>query len=278
MNNAIKHRRIYLASSWRNPHQPAVLAALRAAGHEVYDFRNPAPGNTGFAWSEVSRDWLGWTPEEFAVQLRTHPIAAKGFSFDKAALEWCDTCILALPCGRSAHLELGYAAGQGKDTYVLLHEDKFEPELMYLLNTGVSSSIEEIIGWMAKRQPYSVSRWHEENGGHFSDPAGHAVRLLREVVELCIAAGASMDGINAAVGAEIAKAIVRCEVGGDDAAVPEEVADCKILLEVFANYAGINQHEVARKKLEVLWSRAWEASVSGALYRPGAVEYVVDAV
>lgn len=268
MNNAIKPRRIYLASSWRNPHQPAVLAALRAAGHEVYDFRNPAPGNTGFAWSEVSRDWLGWTPEEFAFQLRTHPIAAKGFSFDKAALEWCDTCVLALPCGRSAHLELGYAAGQGKDTYVLLHEDKFEPELMYLLNTGVSESIDEIIGWMAERQPYSVSRWHEESGGHFAEPAGHALRLLRETVELCIAAGASLDGIYEAMASEVSKAIVRLEVGGDTNAIAGELADCKILLDVFAHHAGINPHEAARKKLDVLWQRDWEADGSGALYRP----------
>lgn len=265
-------RRIYLASSWRNPHQPAVLAALRAAGHEVYDFRNPAPGNTGFAWSEVSRDWLGWTPQEFAVQLRTNPVAAQGFSFDKAALEWCDTCILALPCGRSAHLELGYAAGQGKDTYVLLHEDKFEPELMYLLNTGVSSSIDEIIGWMAERQPYSASRWHEENGGHFADPAGHALRFLREVVELCVAAGASFEDVVDAVSGELAKATCRREFGGDPKTVPAEVADCKILLDVFSHYAGINQHEAAREKMAILWARAWEPSASGALYRPGIVE------
>lgn len=34
---------IYVASSWRCARQPAVVAALRAAGHEVYDFKNPAP-------------------------------------------------------------------------------------------------------------------------------------------------------------------------------------------------------------------------------------------
>lgn len=39
--------KIYLASSWRNERQPAVLAALREAGHEVYDFRNPAPRHEG---------------------------------------------------------------------------------------------------------------------------------------------------------------------------------------------------------------------------------------
>lgn len=33
--------KIYVASSWRNPYQPEVVAALRKTGYEVYDFRNP---------------------------------------------------------------------------------------------------------------------------------------------------------------------------------------------------------------------------------------------
>lgn len=46
--------RIYVASSWRNVYQPAVVDALRALpGCEVYDFRNPAPGDSGFAWSDI---------------------------------------------------------------------------------------------------------------------------------------------------------------------------------------------------------------------------------
>jgi hypothetical protein len=126
-------RRIYVASSWRNPFQQQLVAELRDAGHEVYDFRNPAPGNDGFAWSAIDRDWLAWTPEAFARHVQTHPTAADGFAFDKSALDWCDTCVLVLPCGRSAHLEAGYAADQGKRVVWWLHDDKFEPELMYLL-------------------------------------------------------------------------------------------------------------------------------------------------
>ena len=44
---------IYLASSWRNTYYPDVLAALRAAGHDVYDFRNPGDGTDGFKWSKI---------------------------------------------------------------------------------------------------------------------------------------------------------------------------------------------------------------------------------
>ena len=130
-------RRIYVASSWRNPIQQEIVRVLREAGHEVYDFRNPAPGNKGFAWSEVNPDWLKWTPEQFVIDLYSgHPAVVRGFAFDKNALDWSDTCVLVLPCGRSAHLEAGYAAGQGKRTIFYLHPDKFEPELMYLLGHG----------------------------------------------------------------------------------------------------------------------------------------------
>jgi len=133
---AITPRRIYVASSWRNAAQPAVVTLLREAGHEVYDFRHPAPGNDGFRWSEMDGDWRQWTPQQFASMLRGNRIAYDGFAHDRAALDWCNTCVLLLPCGKSAHLEAGYAAGQGKRVIVYLHAERFEPELMYLLAGG----------------------------------------------------------------------------------------------------------------------------------------------
>lgn len=59
-------------------------------------------------------------------------IAGEGFDSDMAALRACDACVLVLPCGRSAHLELGWAAGARKETIVLC-PDPEEPELMYLM-------------------------------------------------------------------------------------------------------------------------------------------------
>lgn len=261
-------RRIYVASSWRNSMFPATVAELRKAGHEVYDFRNPAPGNEGLAWSEIDREWLGWDPNTFVELLHSSPIAAKGFALDKAALDWCDTCVLVLPCGRSAHLEAGYVAGQGKDVYFLLHEEKFEPELMYLLGTRCSCSLAQIIEWMAANPPADVSRWHELNGGHFANPMSHALRLLHEVVELCIASGALVPDIYQVLMKEIRKAEERAEFGGDPKALPGEVADCGLLLDVFAKYAGIDQNAEKRKKIAVLWERQWAANNGGALYRP----------
>lgn len=141
-------RRIYVASSWRNPEQPAVVERLIELGHEVYDFRNPRPGDHGFAWSEIDPEWLGWTPRPFR-DLLDHPIAVAGFESDFDAMKWADTFVLVLPCGRSAHLEAGWAIGEGKPTALLLREDKFEPELMYRMADLIAVELAEVELWLA---------------------------------------------------------------------------------------------------------------------------------
>lgn len=144
--------KIYVASSWRNPYQQEVVARLRAAGHEVYDFRNPAPGNHGFGWREIHPNWQQWTPEEFRAAL-DDPIARAGFRLDMDSLEAADACVLVLPCGRSAHLELGYAVGNHSLTAVLMPEQS-EPELMYRMVGKIALSVDELIGWLDQQEQY----------------------------------------------------------------------------------------------------------------------------
>ena len=133
--------RVYVASSWRNQAQPDVVKALIADGHDVYDFRNPEPGNTGFSWSGIDPGWHDWAPEKFRAML-DHPVAAHAFGRDMAALRWCEACVLVMPCGRSAHLELGYASGAGKLTAVLLSDG--EPELMYGMIDHLCVNVDEV--------------------------------------------------------------------------------------------------------------------------------------
>jgi hypothetical protein len=122
-------KKIYVASSWRNKYQPAVVGVLRELGHEVYDFRNPAPGNHGFSWSSIDPNWKNWTPAEYRAAL-AHPIAKDGHGHDDRALRWADTGLLVLPSGRSASWELGFVMGRGFPGYVYMPE-ACEPELMY---------------------------------------------------------------------------------------------------------------------------------------------------
>ena len=76
-----------------------------------------------------------------------HPRAIEGFDADFAAMEKADTFVLVLPCGKSAHLELGWAIGAGKRTAILL-EDPVEPELMYRMADHLSPSVHELLGWL----------------------------------------------------------------------------------------------------------------------------------
>lgn len=144
--------KIYVASSWRNTRQPSVVATLREAGHEVYDFRNPAPGDTGFGWQQIVIPSGGLfdsqplsNPRLFRDEVLAHPVAQAAFEKDMCALRDADATVLVLPCGRSAHLELGWAAGAGQKTVVLLDDPLSEPELMYLMNTQICVSVEEVL-------------------------------------------------------------------------------------------------------------------------------------
>jgi hypothetical protein len=135
---------IYVASSWRNLLQPAIVAMLRKVGHEVYDFRNPAPGKNGFNWREIDPNWQQWTPAQYRDALQ-HPIAQAGFELDMASLRACNACVLVLPSGRSASFEFGWAVGTGKKAAVVMFEP-CEPELMYR-GAAVLTTPDELFDW-----------------------------------------------------------------------------------------------------------------------------------
>ena len=276
-------RKIYLASSWRNPEQPELVKYLRDAGHEVYDFRNPKPGDDGFHWSELDREWLSWSPEQYIQQIESHPRAADGFAKEKAAMDWADTCVLLLPSGRSAHIEAGEMIGKGKPTAVLVRPEKFEPELMYLLADLRASKRESLLPWLAglpeyiRRSITVADRWETQaTAGYWAlqmapqavnYPAAQATRLLQEVVEYCIAAGASKDAIECAVLEETEKAHQRGEWGG---APPEaanmELADVQILAWICATARGVHLQKLATGKMSINRGRNWRVTEDGRLF------------
>ena len=148
--------RIYLASSWRNQHQEKILVKLRDAGHQVYDFKNPDHDHFcddpfpsiscgGFSWTNINPNWQNWTNQEYIKHLTTNPVAAQGFLKDFRAMQWADTCVLLLPCGRSAHIEAGYFVGANKRLIILMAEEEQEPELMYLMANHICTNIGETL-------------------------------------------------------------------------------------------------------------------------------------
>ena len=160
MKEEVTRHRIYVASSWRNPLQPDVVAVLKRDGHEVYDFRHPAEGDEGFAWEKLGgRPRQKWDAGYFANVVLDHPVAARGFELDMKALIAASAVVLVLPCGRSAHLELGYAVGMRKLTIVYV-PSLDEPELMYRMCDYVETTLDGVRRQLTKDR--SRPRWQRD--------------------------------------------------------------------------------------------------------------------
>lgn len=217
----MERKMIYLATSWKNEAQPAWVESLRAASFEVYDFRahegfrwidvdqHPDASSIGPTQTDYRRREFNqlhirmprsmrvgiraklarqlalggsrrWSGAELIAGL-AHPLAVAGFEADRAAMERASACVLLLPCGRPAHIEAGFIAGQGKPLIVVLEEgERNVPELMYKLATAVVTNIDDCID--AIREAYcdgdhpmpecaSPECWHRDPGADYLECA-----------------------------------------------------------------------------------------------------------
>jgi len=138
--------KIYVASSWRNKKHEKIVELLRDNNHEVYDFKNPSEEISGFSWDQVDDNWQNWTNAEY-VQALYHPNAIAGFHRDLLAMRWADAFVLVNPCGRSAHLELGWAIGSRKPNAILLDENDQDKDLMYKLADYICLDTQSLVLW-----------------------------------------------------------------------------------------------------------------------------------
>ena len=119
---------IYVASSWRNTYQPGMVRILREAGFTVYDFKTDGFG--GFTWDDIDTLWRFWRPDQAIAALHDER-CERAFDSDIGALDKATALVLCSPCGISAHLELGYAAGKGIPTAIFYDlAYPVDPELM----------------------------------------------------------------------------------------------------------------------------------------------------
>jgi nucleoside 2-deoxyribosyltransferase len=126
-----------------------VVAALRAAGHEVHDYKESGSGGGATPQQMEGLTRMRFEPGRFRRLLEEHPLAGSLFEKDMGALRACDACVLVLPSGRSAHLELGWAVGAGKHTLALL-QGECEPDLMYKMVDHLCVSLEEVLQTLAE--------------------------------------------------------------------------------------------------------------------------------
>jgi len=149
---------IYLIGSLRNPTIPTIAATLRTAGYDVFDDWYAAGPTADDTWQayETGRG------HDYSQALQGY--AAKHvYQFDLTHLKRTDVGVLALPAGKSGHLELGYLIGLGKPGYILLDKQPERFDVMYQFADGVYSSTEELTAELSRRQAWlknyaSVSR------------------------------------------------------------------------------------------------------------------------
>lgn len=130
---------IYIIGSLRNPRVPQVAAELRDAGYEVFDNWFAAGPEADDAWQAYERQ----RGHSFAEALKS-PEAWNVFEFDYRHLDAATAVVLVAPAGKSAHLELGWALGQGKPGYVLLDGEPERYDVMYLFATAVCTSLRQL--------------------------------------------------------------------------------------------------------------------------------------
>lgn len=119
--------RIYIASSWKNEEAVRDLAhLLRGKGHEVDCFCDVSSGRYVFHFSEI-----GALDDLDAITFLEDERVQRAFAEDKKWMDWAEAVIMLLPCGKSAHLEAGYAKGQGKKLVILGEFVPGEFDVMY---------------------------------------------------------------------------------------------------------------------------------------------------
>lgn len=134
-------RSIYAIGSLRNANIPVIACRLRKEGHEVFDDWIAAGPEADDYWQRYEKSKGNELPQALKGWAAKHV-----FEFDRFHLDRCNTGVLILPAGRSGHLELGYMAGRGKDTAILMEGEPDRYDVMYQFgNLGVFYSVEKLI-------------------------------------------------------------------------------------------------------------------------------------
>lgn len=127
--------KIYLASSFRHVNEVRVLAdKIRFYNHDVYCFCDEK--ETAFRLSTKIREndrYQQFTPKS---ALKNGDVFLLGLENWNKLVD-ADIVIVALPCGRSAHLEAGWAKGREKKVYVYGPMVVGEFDAMYVMVDGV---------------------------------------------------------------------------------------------------------------------------------------------
>lgn len=149
---------VYIGGALKNPEIVRITKLLQDNGFDPFsEWYTPGP-EADVLWRDYERA-LGYNYRE-ALQ---RPAARNTFGFDQRYITRMDAFLMVLPCGKSAHLELGYAIGRGKFGIIYMPEDPDRWDVMYLFAHAVVTSDDELIACLQGRQgPWTMHDYRRE--------------------------------------------------------------------------------------------------------------------
>jgi hypothetical protein len=124
-------KKIYIIGALKNNEITNIAEELRKINnknieYDVFDqWITPGPDADQYLF-EYSKK-RGWNYKEAL----TCDAARNNFDFDKRHIDSADIVIMVMPAGKSAHLELGYSIGKGKEAHILFDKEPERFDLMY---------------------------------------------------------------------------------------------------------------------------------------------------
>jgi len=126
-------KKIYIIGALKNAEITNISAELRpkdnnrnGVEYDVFDqWITPGPDADQYLF-EYSKK-RGWNYKEAL----TCDAARNNFDFDKRHIDSADIVVMVMPAGKSAHLELGYSIGMGKEAHILFDKEPERFDLMY---------------------------------------------------------------------------------------------------------------------------------------------------
>lgn len=136
---------IYLLGALKNRDIVHIGERLRKEGFDVFDdWQCPGPEADSFLLEY-------YKVRGFSYKEALNSYGARlVFEFDKYHIDRCDIAVMIMPCGKSCHLELGYALGQGKPGYILFDEEPVKMDVMYNFSTDIFFNVEDLIKELKK--------------------------------------------------------------------------------------------------------------------------------
>lgn len=132
---------LYLIGSLRNPEVPNIANTIRFETHwDVFDDWYAAGPEADDYWQKYEK-----ARGHSYVEALNGFAANHVFEFDRYHLDRSEAGVLVYPAGKSAHLELGYLAGQGKRTYILLDGEPERYDVMLRFATKVVTNMKDLI-------------------------------------------------------------------------------------------------------------------------------------